>query len=310
MSGDQDLSVLHRWELLHMIWEPFALGASGRVLSVLFRVLPPGRSLWMSESAVAREAAVTKRTVSRAYAEFRAERVLITAPDGKPTIDYMKALDAAIRSVVSRPLGERERRLERLQEIAHALGTSINEKYVKARLAEFEVKPWKRLPGRQIRDYDTPRMERWLAERDQREKEEIAARGHVVPDRGQADTSRGHVVPASGSRCPPELNTNSNSEQKFESAAKAKRLVRLYGVPDVHHFVGKAEYAGKPTLPVQVLGHVRGYHPNRTWRRSELSEHLDVAPVRIGQALKILCERGHAERVGHGIYLFNGRAEG
>ena len=53
----RDLSVLHRWELLHMIWEPFALGAFGRVLSVLFRILPPGRSLFMSLSAVAREAA-------------------------------------------------------------------------------------------------------------------------------------------------------------------------------------------------------------------------------------------------------------
>ena len=49
--GPPDLSVLHRWELLHMIWEPFALGASGRVLSVLFRVLPPGRGLWLSMAA-------------------------------------------------------------------------------------------------------------------------------------------------------------------------------------------------------------------------------------------------------------------
>ncbi len=46
-----DLSVLHRWELLHMICEPIGLGARGRVLSVLFRVLPPGRTLFMSLEA-------------------------------------------------------------------------------------------------------------------------------------------------------------------------------------------------------------------------------------------------------------------
>jgi hypothetical protein len=105
-------------------------------------------------------------------------------------------------------------------------------------------------------------------------------------------------------------SNQSQNTSKNRAAAAGAPSANLNGAPDAHHFLGKAEYAGKPTLPVQVLGHVRGYHPNRTWRRSELSEHLDVAPVRIGQALKILCERGHAERVGHGVYLFNGRAEG
>jgi DNA-binding transcriptional regulator YhcF (GntR family) len=176
-----DLSVLHRWELLHMIWEPFALGASGRVLSVLFRVLPPGRPLFMSMSAVAREAAVIKRTVSRTYKELRAGGIMVTAENGRPTIDYATALDAAIRSIASRPAAERERRLARLHEIAAALGRSINMDRFAKRTSQLDGEPGKKLAGRRTRKpQQTQKM------------------------------GRGHVVPGSGSRCHPELNTNGN----------------------------------------------------------------------------------------------------
>ena len=103
-DGPPDLSVLHRWELLHMISEPIGLGARGRVLSVLFRVLPPGRTLFMSWSAVAREAGVDRSTVARTYADLRAMGIMVTAANGKPAIDYAEALDAAIRSIQARPV--------------------------------------------------------------------------------------------------------------------------------------------------------------------------------------------------------------
>ena len=38
--------------------------------------------------------------------------------------------------------------------------------------------------------------------------------------------------------------------------------------------------------------------------RSGLADPLQVVPVRIGQALKTLCERGYADRVAHRRYVF------
>jgi hypothetical protein len=288
-----DLSVLHRWELLHMIWEPIALGASGRVLSVLFRVLPPGRTLRMSMSAIAREAAVIKRTVARVYANLRAERILVTARDGKPTIDYGKALDAAIRSVASRPDGERERRLARLQEIAGALGTGVNMKYIEARVAEYEVDPAKRLPGRQTRARN---WTRWHVDPE---------RGHVDTGRGQADTSRGHVDTAPVSRCHPELNLNGVSNTKgnlsLNGPPEGDAAARRPGGP--HTPERRSVYAGKPVLRERVLDLMRRNRTGWPWKRGDVASALKVHPVRAGQALKELCELGHAERLDHGRYV-------
>ena len=64
--------------------------------------------------------------------------------------------------------------------------------------------------------------------------------------------------------------------------------------------------AGEPTLPVRVLEHVQCFRRS-VWSRSELADHLQVVPVRIGQALKTLCERGYADRVAHGRYVFTER---
>jgi hypothetical protein len=152
-AASEDLSVLQRWELLHMIWQPWALGASRNVLSVLFRVLPPGKTLLMSMSAVAREAGVIKRTVSRSYEQFRAAGLLVTGPDGKPTIDYLKALDAAIRSIVSRPAAERDRRLEHLHRIADALGKRVNMSFFERIKREHSAT----MPGRKARTHKPKR---------------------------------------------------------------------------------------------------------------------------------------------------------
>jgi hypothetical protein len=287
-----DLSVLHRWELLHMIWQPIALGASGRVLSVLFRVLPPGRTLLMSMGAVAREAAVIKSTVARVYVKLRAAGILVAAPNGKLTIDYRKALDAAIRSVVSRPDGERDRRLARLQEIAEALGTSVNMKFIEERLAEYDADPTKRLPGRQTRKQNPDRV-------------------HVAPDRVQLATDRVqlatdrvHVAPASGARCDPELNLNRIPNLNLEleeNGPPEGAAARRSGRPDARKL--QSEYAGKPILRLRVRDLMRSNRNGWPWTRGAVAAELKVHPNHAGRALLELCERGEAERIDHGRYL-------
>jgi hypothetical protein len=278
-----DLSVLHRWELLHMIWQPIALGASGRVLSVLFRVLPPGRTLRMSMSAVAREAAVDKRTVARIYKEQRASGILVSAAtDGKPTVNYSKALDAAIRSVVSRPDGERDRRLARLQVIAEALGTSVNMKFIDSKLAEYEADPAKRLPGRQTRKKNPKRWQ-------------------LVTDQGQLVTDRGHVATAPGTPCHPELNLNWIPELEEVNGPPEGAAARRSGRPDARNL--RSLYGGKPVLRERLFDLMQSRRCGWPWQRGDVAAELGVRPVQAGRVLRELCDLGLAERIDHGRYI-------
>ena len=235
------------------------------MLSVLFRVLPPGRTLLMSLSAVAREAAVIKSTVARAFKKLRAARILVAGPDGKPTIDYLAALNAAIRSVASRPAGERQRRLARLNEIAAALGASVNIEFIEGRLAEFNAGTAKRLPGRHIREQRPRRVQ-------------LATDGaQVAPDRLQLATDRVQVASASGARCPPELNSNGNLKKNLNGQRN--------GPPsDGPRGRIQAEYGGKPTLIARVLDLMQA--ERRNWYRSEIAQLLEAKPSEVSRALR------------------------
>jgi DNA-binding transcriptional regulator YhcF (GntR family) len=292
-----DLTVLHRWELLHLIWEPIALGASGRVLSVLFRVLPPGRPLLMSMGAVAREAGVTKQTVVRVYKALRAARILVTAKDGKPTVNYDEALDAAIRSVASRPSGELERRLARLQEIAGAMGTGVNTEFIDAQVADYDADPDKRLPGRQRR------------KRKPRRTHAALERTHVMPDRPHAVPDRTHGVSASDARCAPELNLNGVSNPKGNwnangASGGASRPLEAPHTDQPSNKLGpiQTEYGGQPTLIARALELIRR-RPVDPWTRFDIAVELDVLPGEAGRVLRDLRQRGYAERIGHGRYM-------
>jgi hypothetical protein len=293
-TGPPDLSVLHRWELLHMIWEPIALGAFGRVLSVLFRVLPPGRTLWMSYRAVAREAAVDLSTVVRAYQGFREAGVMVTASDGRPAIDYRVALDAAIRSITSRPPTDRHRRLARLHEIAEALGSAVNMDYIAQRVDQLNADPSQKLPGRHKRAHNPRRMQ--------------AAHGCMqgADTRMQAAHTRMQGADGVYATCIPELNTNGNlnwnpnGEINGSPKGAAARPLGEQRTPMSLRSEGfQATYAGSPTLASRVLDLLK---VRVIISRKEVIDAFEVWPAEAGRALRLLTESGHAVRVAHGKY--------
>jgi hypothetical protein len=293
-TGAGDLSILHRWELLHMISEPIGLGASGRVLSVLFRVLRPGRTLFMSWSAVAREAGVGRATVARTYADLRAMGVLVTARNGKPAIDYAKALDAAIRSVQTRPVAERERRLNRLHQIAEALGRSVNMDTFAERTAHYDANPAAKPPGRLKRTHTRDRSQC------------DTTRSHLDTTRSHPETGRSHLDTGPVSTCDPELNTNGtlnltpNGEINGSSRDDACRRRDEQHTPTSLRSGFQETYAGRPTLKARV-------------RELLLTQDIVTGPDVIaacnvgrgeaGRALKGLVETGDAVCIARGKYV-------
>jgi hypothetical protein len=80
------------------------------------------------------------------------------------------------------------------------------------------------------------------------------------------------------------------SGQKVRAAPSAPRARKPQSV-----------YAGQPVLRLRAFDLMRSR--NGPWKRSQIATELDVHPVRAGQALKELCDLGHAERIDHGRYV-------
>jgi hypothetical protein len=120
------------------------------------------------------------------------------------------------------------------------------------------------------------------------------------------ESEKAKIAPPSDSPQESVLIYQGIDPEKSEPLSETPSLAREHKHNNVVSFAGRKQladikltYGGKPTLLSRVLDVL---HAEGPVRRRTIIDRLGVREEEVQRAVITLCERGHAERVGHGLY--------